>query len=109
MVTQLLYIFEQSYKLGKFPDTWKKVTIVPLFKGGLKENVSYYRPVSLLPVPGKLLEKMIHDHNIIMKYFKQNKLISDMQNGFRKNHSTLSSIVDFTGDIYKSINEKEIT
>ena len=107
LVSQLLYIFEQSYKLGIFPDDWKKATIVPLYKGGLKENVSNYRPVSLLPIPGKLLEKIIHDN--IMIFFEKNKLISDMQNGFRKNHSTLSSIVDFTSDIYNSINNKEIT
>ena len=44
-----------------------------------------------------------------MSFFEKNNLISNMQNGFRKNRSTLSSIVDFTSDIYKSINNKEIT
>ena len=73
----------------------------------IKENVSNYRPVSLLPIPGKLLERIVHDH--MMTFFEKNKLISDMQNGIRKNHSTLSSIIDLTGDIYKSINNKEIT
>ena len=107
LVTQLLYIFTQSYKLGIFPKSWKKATIVPLFIGGVKENVSNYRPVSLLPIPGKLMEKIIHDH--MMTFFEKNNLISNMQNGFRKNHSTLSSIVDFTSDIYHSINNKEIT
>ena len=44
-----------------------------------------------------------------MAFFLNNNLISDMQNGFRKKYSTLSSIVDFTSDIYNSINNKEIT
>ena len=96
LVTQLLYIFKQSYKLGIFPKDWKKATIVPLFKGGVKENLSNYRPVTLLPIPGKLLERIIHDH--MMTFFEKNN--SEMQNGLRKNHSTLSSIVDFTSDIY---------
>ena len=107
LFSQLMYIFEQSYKLGVFPNEWKNATIVPLFKGGVKENVSNYRPVSLLPIPGKLLERVIHDH--IMTFFEKNNLISNMQNGFRKNRSTLSSVIDFTSDIYKSINNKKIT
>ena len=57
LASQLLYIFVQSYKLGIFPNEWKNATIVPLFKGGVKENVSNYRPVSLLPIPGKLFEE----------------------------------------------------
>ena len=46
LVTQLLYIFTQSYKLGIFPKSWKKATTVPLFKGGVKENVSNYIDLS---------------------------------------------------------------
>ena len=70
LVSQLLYIFKQSYKLGIFPTDWKKASILPLFKGGVKENVSNYRPVSILPIPGKLSERIIHDH--IMTFFEKN-------------------------------------
>ena len=54
------YIFEKSIEKGIFPNSWKIATVVPLHKGGNKENISNYRPVSLLPIPGKSLEKIVH-------------------------------------------------
>ena len=60
LISQLSYIFKQAIKTGIFPDKWKVATIVPIFKGGNKEEVSNYRPVSLLPVTGKIFEKIIH-------------------------------------------------
>ena len=105
--SQLTHIFELSIKHSIFPDNWKIATIVPLFKGGKKSDVSNYRPVSLLPIPGKILEKIIHNH--MTNFFENNNLLSNHQGGFRKNHSTLGSINDLTTDIFNSINNKEIT
>ena len=105
--SQLAHIFEISIKNGMFPNEWKKGTIVPLYKGGNREDVSNYRPVSLLPIPGKLLEHFIHDH--ITEFFEANNLLCSHQGGFRKGHSTLNTISDFTADIFNAINKKEIT
>ena len=104
---QICYIFELSTSTCSFPEKWKIATVVPLFKGGVKEDVSNYRPISLLPVPGKILEKLIHDH--IMSFFDTNNILCNKQNGFRPNHSTTNSIVDLTNDIYKEINDKNVT
>ena len=105
--SQLLHIFEMSLKYCIFPNEWKIANIVPLFKGGIKEDVSNYRPVSLLPIPGKILESIIHDH--IVTFFENNNLLCDHQGGFRKRHSTLSSITEFTNDIFHAVNNKNIT
>ena len=96
-----------SIKHCIFPKYWKIATIVPLFKNGKKSEVSNYRPVSLLPIPGKILEKVIHVH--ISNFFEINNLLCDRQGGFRKNYSTLSSISNFTNDIYNAINSKKLT
>ena len=98
LIPQLCYIFKQSVKTGKFPDKWKIATIVPIFKGGNKEDVSNYRPVSLLPITGKIFEKIIHYQ--IVNFLNENNILSEKQNGFRKNKSTLESIVNFTSDIF---------
>ena len=107
LVSQLIHIFEISLKYCIFPSCWKVATIVPLFKSGKKDDVSNYRPVSLLPTPGKILEKIVHSH--MSNYFESNNLLCEKQGGFRKNHSTLGSIIDFTSDIFNSVNAKEIT
>ena len=96
-----------SIKFKQFPDDWKIATIVSLYKGGKKDEVSNYRPVSLLPVVGKILEKIIHIH--INEYFEKNNILCSYQGGFRKNHSTLNTITNFTSDIFDAINNKETT
>ena len=103
---QLSYIMRLSIKSNIFPDKWKIATVVPLFKGGKKEDVSNYRPVSLLPVPGKILEKIVHDH--MMKFFDANNILCDKQNGFRPNHSTTNSIIDLTNDLFNTINRGNV-
>ena len=54
---QLTYLFNCSLNTAVFPEKWKVAKVIPLFKGGDREAVGNYRPVSLLPLPGKLLEK----------------------------------------------------
>ena len=107
LIPQLCYIFKQAIVTGKFPDKWKIATIVPIFKGGNKEDVSNYRPVSLLPVTGKIFEKIIHYQ--IVNHFDKCKFLSDKQSGFRKGKSTLDSIVNFTSDIFENINDGKYT
>ena len=72
-----------------------------------KEDVSDYRPVSLLPVPGKIIEKLVHDH--IMKFFTENDSLCEKQNGFRPGHSTTNSIINLTNDIYNATNCGQVT
>ena len=45
---------------GIFPDELKIARVVPLFKGGDKNEIINYRPISLLPVISKIFEKLIH-------------------------------------------------
>ena len=105
IIPQLCYIFKQCIKTGKFPNKWKIATIVPIFKGGNKEDVSNYRPVSLLPITGKIFEKI--NHYQIVKFLENNEFLSNRQNGFRKERSTLDSIVNFTSDIFENINDSK--
>ena len=107
LVTQLVYLFNLSLYSSDFPSNWKLATIIPLFKGGNSKSVSNYRPVSLLPLPGKLMEKIVHRG--ITTYLESNNLLSDNQSGFRKNYSTTKSIVDFNDIIFENMNNSQIT
>ena len=100
---QLVHIFNCSLNSGCFPKKWKMAKIIPLFKGGDRESVNKYRPVLLLPLPGKLLEKIVHKR--IVEYWEEKKFLSINQGGFRKDHSTVSTIADLTDDIFHNINE----
>ena len=52
-------IFRQAPLTDIFPSEWKKGNIVPVHKKSDKQNIQNYRPVSLLPICGKIFERLI--------------------------------------------------
>lgn len=82
----VVILFNMSLEQGKFPDNLKIAKIIPIDKGGLKEDPSNYRPISLLPIIGKILEKLIYAR--INKYLEEQKFITKYQYGFRKKCNT---------------------
>ena len=103
----LLRIFNSSLATGVVPDSWKHATIIPLKKCGNSNDVNNLRPISLLPIQGKILEKIVH--NRIMEHLELNGLLDHNQGGFRANHSTTGTISKFTDKIYHGMNKGEIT
>ena len=84
----LTTLFNLSLNLCTIPDEWKKSNITPIHKSGDKSDASNYRPISLLSLISKVLERCIH--NRVMEFLHKNNLLSDCQYGFR----TRSSIQD---------------
>ena len=85
------------------PDIMEAIAkITPLQKDVNKQDVSNLRPVSLLPLPGKMLERIIH--NQLMEYLETFQILNKHQSGFRKHHSTIATISAFTDDIAREIN-----
>ena len=103
----LTHCFKKSVETGVFPMACKRALVVPLFKGGDPSDVNNLRPVSLLPLPGKLLERLIHTH--ISTYLETNGLLDERQGEFRKGHSTISTIAEFTDDLFEDINNNQLT
>ena len=82
----LTYIFNQSLCQGKFISMFKQVKVIPVFKKGNPKNVLNYRPISLLPSPSKLLEKVVFRR--LHSFMNMNNNLSHQQFGFRCKHST---------------------
>ena len=70
-------VFKQCIETGVFHSEWKNGNIVPMHKKGDKQTVKKYRPVSLLPICGNILEKSFFNEMFI--FFLENKLISSNQ------------------------------
>ena len=104
---QLTHLFNFSLTTGIFPHEWKIGKVIPIYKGGYREYVGNYRPVSLLPLPGKMLEKIIHDR--LSNFFDRNHFLSIHQGGFRKGFSTISTVADQTDDLFQEINNGKTT
>ena len=80
-----------------------KATVIPLYKGGDKTEVGNYRPVSLLPLPGKLLERVAQAN--MLNFLNTHKVISSNQGGFRKGFSTAATIASLTDKLLCNINK----
>ena len=64
--------------------------------------LDYLRPISLLPIPGKILER--HVYTVITNFLETNKLLSKFQNGFRKNHGKIDTVFKFLMKITQNLN-----
>ena len=100
LVHPLSLIFKGCIDTGVYPDSWNKSNIVPVHKKGDKQIANNYRPVSLLPIRSKVLEKIIFDST--MRFLNENKLLSDAQSGFRPSDSCEYQLLSIVHDIYKS-------
>ena len=86
LVDRLVTCFNLSLDKGIFTDDWKIAKVTPLHKGGQNNQINYFRPISQLPLPGKLLEQIAHKH--LTSYLNTNNILNENQNGFRAKHST---------------------
>ena len=100
-------IFRKCVSTGMFPDSWKYANVQPIHKKGNRQHKSNYRPISLLPICGKILEKNIFDH--VYSFLNTNKLISKHQSGFRPGDSTIYQLISMTSDIYESFEKYDET
>ena len=80
-----------SLRTGSFPNQWKHATVIPLHKGGNKLELRNYRPISLLPVPSKLIERVVS--NQLTSHLESNQLLYRHQSGFRRLHSTTTTLL----------------
>ena len=99
----LAIVFKWCVGTGIFPSELKKGNIVPIHKKGDKQTLKNYRPVSLLPICGKILERLMF--NEMFKFFIENELISSNQSGFKPGDSCVNQLVSITHEIYKSFDK----
>ena len=101
LASQVTYMMNISIKSGIFPSAWKKGLVIPIPKGGNQSQVQNYRPISLLPLPGKIAEKLVHKQ--LMVYIEDGSIIDESQHGFRRGHSCIHSIAQLTDYVSKKM------
>ena len=82
----LTYLINLSLQTGRFPTDWKQAKIVPIHKSGSLSSFDNFRPISILPVLSKIIEKAVHRQ--VIAFLEDKKLISQSQFGFRHKLST---------------------
>ena len=88
----LVHLYNETFSSGIFPDILKIGKIIPVFKTGDKLSPSNYRPISLLPVIGKVLERLYF--NRLYSFLNENELLFTSQYGFRAGRTTTHAILE---------------
>ena len=80
-----------------------------MFKGKSLDATQFtnYRPISLLSVVGKILERLMYDQ--IIEFLNAHAILNISQHGFRKNHSTSHAILEFVNNLAENMDSGEIT
>ena len=87
MTKRLANIINSCINLGHVPQQWKEAIMIMLPKAGKSpRHVENYRPISLLNVPSKILEKIINKK--LIEFTEENDLQNNSQHGYRKNRGT---------------------
>ena len=89
---------------GVFPQILKVGCITPVFKKGDPRHLDNYRPVSTLPIFGKILEKVIY--NRLYSFLSTMNVIYEQQFGFRKSHSTCHAINFSVNKVLSQVEKK---
>ena len=103
IVKPLPIIFKNCLQSGSFLNNWKKSNFVPIHKKDDKQLLQNYRPVSLLPICGKIFERIIF--NPIFEYLEKNSLLCPNQSGFRPFDSCENQLLSIVHDIYANFDQ----
>ena len=87
------------FRLGKVSE----VNSVPVHKKNDKQLVKNYRPISLLPIWGKMFERFLY--NSLFDFLNQNDLIFPAQSGFKPDDYCINQLLSITHEIHQSVDE----
>lgn len=93
-----------SFQTGTFPSRLKIAKVTPLHKSDDKRCINNYRPISVLPVFSKIIEKLMHIR--LAKFLNKNNSLSPSQFGFRSKHSTAMAIINMIDRVSDELDKK---
>ena len=102
----ITHIVNLSIKHSVFPSFWKTAKVIPILKKGDPCEPKNYRPVAILPILSKILEKIISQQ--IIQYLNENDLFHPNHHGFRANHNTTTALIQMYDTWVESVEKGEL-
>ena len=101
----ITHICNLSFANGYFPGEMKLAKVIPIFKNGDKHIFQNYRPVSVLSCLSKIFERLMY--NRLVTFIEKQKLINDLQFGFRKDRSAYMAVIEAVDTVTNALDRKE--
>ena len=105
IVPSLTRLFNLSLSTAKVPSNWKKANVIPIHKKDEKNLTNNYRPISLLSVVSKLLERVVFKH--VFNFLNEHELLTKFQSGFIPGDSTVNQLAFLYHTFCKAIDHKK--
>ena len=102
-----VFIYNLSLSTSTFPNEWKAAKVTPLFKSGDRNLTENYRPISILPVFAKIIEKEVH--NQVYAFLLEHKLLNKHQHGFRTRRSTNTALLSVIDKWLQGMDNSQVT
>ena len=102
MAQLLSKLFIRSFCLGTVPASWSEANVTPIFKKGKRTDAANYRPISLLSVLLKIMERLLRD--AILGHLLSNGLLSKAQHGFVHRRSCTTNLLESLDAITEALN-----
>ena len=107
LIPILRRLFNLSLSVRKFPSSWKRSNVTPIHKKDSRSNPGNYRPISLLNINGKIMERYIHKY--LTQYLNNHSIITPFQTGFQAGDSTVNQLLYLCNEISNALdNNKEL-
>lgn len=90
IIIPLTSLYNSYLREGIFPDVFKLIKVLPLFKKGEVSNIDNYRPISIIPIFSKIFEIILKSR--LTKYLESNRFLDSCQFGFRSKCSTTQAV-----------------
>ena len=101
IVFPLCHISNMSFSNGVLPEKLKIVKVIPIHQGGTTPDINNFRPISLLSIFDKIIEKIMHRR--LYDFLEHHSILFENQFGFRKNNSTAYVLMEITEKTKESI------
>ena len=108
LLEPLMHIINLIFKTGKIPEKFKESIVIPIYKNsGNKEEISNYRPISLINNLGKIIEKCIKDR--LINFLSSNNILSENQFGFAEGRSTADAMYELIKEVTNELDSSSKT
>lgn len=98
------HICNLCFATGCFPSPFKTAVIKPIYKGGDRDSVNNYRPISILPTLSKIFERILNKR--LTSYLTKFKLLAENQFGFITGRSTEQAVHELSDYIARQVDKK---